>query len=408
MPKSLSKSDTTRREQVAIKPPPITSHLSSLNALQPHRDLVGTPQQVTPGTPTKTVVKEGIPGAPSHKDWYGIDTSVTKHPLGLSQADSPALRASLRLEAECGALKVSDSSCGNDDGGDVVKREGGDDACAVEEKSKPGSQQSTAPDCTIPPVTYDSPPAHRTLLTNGLALPTINPPSDGTSLVPGGKSLKIPQTAASVTLNNVAQNLSKHVEGIPRVNSDPQFCSKAEQNEEPLKKAKSCDMLQLNTTETVDPPSNMVTELDTTERDDPPLNMVLACEVDGEGGEGESERKHLLMAGATYVLQSSPGENRQQGASGNLLEQSSKVRLYTCTCTYVYMYIHVHCVLFIVCTLSCIVVIRTVYIHVSTGFMLVMHVHVYIYMYMCLNMHAYYVYTCMYIENQNTHGLSPA
>ena len=364
MPKSLSKSDTTRREQVAIKPPPITSHLSSLNALQPHRDLVGTPQQVTPGTPTKTVVKEGIPGAPSHKDWYGIDTSVTKHPLGLSQADSPAVRASLRLEAECGALKVSDSSCGNDDGGDVVEREGGDDSSAVEEESKSGSQQPTAPDCTNPPVTYDSPPAHRTLLTNGLALPTINPPSDGTSLVPGVKSLKIPQTAASVTLNNVAQNLSKQVDGIPRVNSDPQFCSKAEQNEEPLKKAKSCDMLQLDTTERVDPPlnmatqldstervdppSNMVTQLDTTERDDPPLNMVIACEVDRKGGEEESERKHLLMAGATYVLQSSPGENRQQVSSGNLLEQNSKV---------VYIVVHVDCVLFIVCTLSCIVVI---------------------------------------------------
>lgn len=302
---------------MAIKPPPIASHLFSLNVLQPYKDLVGTPQQVTPGTPTKTVIKEGIPGVPSHKDWYGIETS--KHPPGFPQADSPAVHASLRLEAECGALKVSDSSHRNTVGGDVGKREGGNDACAVEEESKSGSQEPTTHDRTNPPLSYNS-PSHRTLLTNGLALPTINPSSDGTSLVPGGKSLKIPQTGPSGTLNNVAQNVSKQIEGIQRVNSDPQFCSKAEHNEEPLKKAKSCDMLQLETTERVDPP----------------LNMVTAFEVDGEGGEGESERNHLLMAGATYVLpvpQSSPGENRRQGASGNLQEQSSEVRLYACACT---------------------------------------------------------------------------
>lgn len=322
MSKSPSKSDTTRREQVAIKLPPTASHLSSHNAFQPHRDLVGTPQPVTPGTPTKTVIKEGIPGAPSHKDWYGIDMSVVanaKHPPGLPQTDSPAVHVSLRLEAKCGALKESDSSDRNTVGGDVVEREAGNDACAVEEVSKSGSHQPTAHDRTNPPVTYNSP--SRTLLTNGLALPAINPSSDGTSLVPGGKSLKIPQTGPSLTLNNVAQNISKQIEGIPRVNSDPQFCSKAERNEEPLRKAKSCDVLEA------------------TERVDPPLNMVTACEVDGEGGEGEGERNHLLMAGTTYVLpvpQSSPGENRRQCASGNLREQSSEVRLYTCTCMYMY------------------------------------------------------------------------
>lgn len=348
--------DTTRREQISIKPPPITSHLSLLNTIQSHKDLVGTPQQITAGTPTKTAIKDGIPGAPSHQEWYGIDTPVAtnpKHLLQLPRADSPAVHASLRLEAECGAVKVSDSSRGNNVSGDVVKREGGN---AVEEESKSNCQESTTAD-HAPPVTHNSPPSHRTLLTNGLALPPINPSNDGTSLVPGGRSLKIPQTTASVTLNNVVQN---EAEGMPRVNSDPQLCSKAEQNNEPLRKAKSCDVLQVNTTE-----KGMTV--------DPPLNMVAACEVEGEG---ESERNHLLMAGSTYVLpvpQSSP-----EGNSRDSQEQGSKVifkGLYMCmyiVCVNCLLCAQVHLCFFSACTC------------------------IYIYMTLCL-MYLYTMYMYMYI-----------
>ena len=306
MLKSPPKSDQTR-DKVTTQPAPPTG-LLSVNPVRIHTYYMGgTPQQVPAGTPTKTAAKDMhvLPGAPSQRDLYGVATPTavnTNHLLDTSRASSPVVDVPLRLEANCGAQKASESRHEIVESNDVhptdAVKGGSADSMGGNEMSVKGEakSQSSHSNHATPPSTLHLPPSNRAQLTNGLDLPHVKTSIDGTSMVPGVKSLKIPSAFTCITFNNVALNPVKAnivAEHSTRVNSAPQLdvtCSSMQDGAQ-LRHGTSCDMLRLKHLPPTDNPDEVVTKSLNTVKDGK-LRRVGKGQGDGEGvKEGDGDRE---------------------------------------------------------------------------------------------------------------------